>query len=235
MSADDTLARLAASADPPHSVRAYVATVLGVTPASGFCSIDVGDGSSLDEVPYWGTAPAVGSTQLAFLFDNLLGVLTAAGGGVPTDPALPEPLSTVQNTDITITTSTRHQEPATNTRCSITNPHPTKRLLVHGWAWCWQGASSVTGSASLYVDVDPLGSTMDEAGAAGALMTPTHTRWDIYSSVSASQLMTGFAQAYYYVPPASTGTIFASGARVGTGCAYAMRGTQTTLVPIRYA
>jgi hypothetical protein len=73
----DILTKLA-SADP-HAVRAWVVKITSVTPAAGYCTIDPADGGLVQEVPYWGGAPAVGSVQVALLFDGLLGVVSAGG------------------------------------------------------------------------------------------------------------------------------------------------------------
>jgi hypothetical protein len=64
----------------PHAVRAWVVTVVDVTPTEGFCTIDPQDGDVVTEVPYWGPAPAVGAVQVALLFDGLLGVISTGIG-----------------------------------------------------------------------------------------------------------------------------------------------------------
>lgn len=75
----DYLAKLAAATDP-HAVRAWVVKITAVDVTTGTCTIDPQDGDVVPEVPFWGAAPAVGSTQVALLFEGLLGVLVAASG-----------------------------------------------------------------------------------------------------------------------------------------------------------
>ena len=70
----------------PHTIRAWVVTVVDVTPTEGYCTIDPQDGDLVTEVPYWGPVPGVGSVQVALLFDGLLGVISTDGGGSGGDP-----------------------------------------------------------------------------------------------------------------------------------------------------
>jgi hypothetical protein len=71
---DDLLTKLA-TADP-HKVRAWVVKIIDVTPTQGYCTIDPNDGDVVAEVPYWGSAPVVGSIQTALMFDGVLGVIS---------------------------------------------------------------------------------------------------------------------------------------------------------------
>jgi hypothetical protein len=59
---------------PAHQVAVYLVTVLSVDDSAGTCSVDPGDGETLDEAPFYGT-PTVDTTTIMLLFDGQLAVL----------------------------------------------------------------------------------------------------------------------------------------------------------------
>jgi hypothetical protein len=83
----DPLTRL--TLPDPHAVRAWIVTITAVDLTSGTCTIDPQDGDLVPEVPFWGAAPAVGTVQVALLFDGLLGILVAGSGGSPVSGVWP--------------------------------------------------------------------------------------------------------------------------------------------------
>lgn len=90
MTTDEPLTRL--TVPDPHTVRAWVVKITAVDTTQGLCTIDPNDGDLVTEVPYWGSAPGVGSVQVALLFDGLLGVIstgTGQGSSVPVSGVWP--------------------------------------------------------------------------------------------------------------------------------------------------
>jgi len=124
MTTDEPLTRL--TVPDPHTVRAWVAKITAVDTTQGLCTIDPNDGDVVTEVPYWGSAPPVGSVQVALLFDGLLGVVVADQPAVTPDPV---ELGGGVDLNTLITTGVRTQSQSVEATTALNYPVPMAGLL----------------------------------------------------------------------------------------------------------
>lgn len=200
-------------------------------PAGADSTVPGPEGPQGPQGPAGPQPPLSGATPAPVAASGAAGVATDASradhvhAGQPPAPALPAVVSASAGSDLTLTTAGSNVELSTSMRCSITNPHSTKRLLVSAQHY---GQISISGT-----NVASWCQAIVISGSPAEATPIAESRVGTMSNV-ADTVQSCYAECQYWIPAGATVVLSLGGRRSGGTSGVCRTGFRLAMVPQHY-